>query len=1644
MSNYYFLYTKGDELAVTLDNNALQTLQDEFGVAIKILQNGNISIEGNRAAVEQLKSVLDNKLTQSLNNTSDYSTDESIKQGNITIEKAQVKSNENYIELSENNTRQENEETIIEELLRRFKSSDENTSTSSESDKDIANLPSELNDTTIDNQLQRIEPSGDKTSSDNGNNESKNNDGAINDEFRIIDKASVNQLSPSSVINKDVSGRGAIKDVAVQTHEKTKKETDPEDTSNVSETSSNNNPAEVITPNNIPVGIDDAFTLNENNTPLNLWSDILSNDTDSDTSDRLSITSVNTTGTAGTVGLDTANGLLIYAPNGAFETLSVGQTTTDTFTYTVDDGNGGTDTATVTITITGENDAPTGTADNLYALENSSLSNLQITLLSNDADIDAADTLSILSVDTTGTVGSVSFNAGTQALSYSANGYFESLAAGETTTDTFTYTISDGNGGTDTQTVTVTITGENDRPYPQNDDVTTNEDSVLNGNVFADNGNGADFDVDKGDTLSIDLENPSNPLILDGSNGGQFTLNANGDFTFDPEDAFQDLDDGQSRTTSATYTITDNHGATNTATITVTVTGVNDAPDAVNDGIIGEVDEGGNTFIVSEADLLANDTDLDGDTLSVLDMTIDPSQGTITNNFDGTWTYTSPADSLPFSGNATITYSAYDGDAIGTATFNLRVFNVMTGTPGDDTIDRENVNTPHKFISLDGNDVVTGSNQRDIFIAANGDNTFYGEEGNDDFYVTGTLTGTNIFHGGLGSDKIFGSSGDDSVTIAEFSSIGEIDLGTGNDTIYGTANDDTYTVETNLEIIAESWIGNGGNDTILGTSGNNRIDLSSVYTMTGFTKIDGQGGQDIIQGSQSTDHIYASEGEDNLYGNDGDDFFYVIGTGNFNDPDGYHGGDGYDTILGSGGDDDIAIDGTSYRGFEGIEEIDGGAGYNRILGDDYGSMISDVLDFTDIVLLNIDLIDGRRGNDTIRGSQGDDTITTSDGQDRLYGNGGDDTFLFSGIRVGDDQIHGGDGTDRIIGSDGDDILGLSALSGIELIDGGLGENIFQVGYDDSIDLSTFTNGVDFLNFAYITDGNNNETLHATAGDDVIVMSAGTGNDNFYGEAGDDIFRIDGIQEGDDRIHGGDGTDSILGGDNDDTLRLVQMSGIEHIDLGAGENIIIADYGDTLDFSSFAASDFLNVTYLEDDINAETLIGSQGDDTFRIRTDGSRDVFSGGLGDDTFIVDGTQSGLDTIQGGDGYDRILGSLRSDIFTFIEISGIEFIDLGFGVSNTLKATAGVTADFSSFDATNFLNVQFITDGNGTETITGSQTDDTFKITNDSHFDQFNGGLGDDTFIINGHNYQNDLIAGGNGNDRIIGTDGDDSFRLVNVTGIESIDLGAGTNTIYGAANGTLDISAFTGSIVNAGFGDLSGTETIIGTDGDDTFHLNNDGLNDTFTGGLGNDTFVIDGNNTSADFISGGNGNDRIIGTDGDDSFRYINVSSVETIDLGAGNNTISGAANATLDFSSFAAGTIQNATLTDLSGTEVIYGSQGNDILSSIGDNLNDTFYGEGGADTFIFTNAASQYDTIGDFNTGEGDIIDISDLLSTYDSVTDSITDFISMTATASPDEFILSVDTDGTAGGASFTEIVLFDTNNQTLEQLIDNGNILI
>ena len=128
---------------------------------------------------------------------------------------------------------------------------------------------------------------------------------------------------------------------------------------------------------------------------------------DADTTDVLTVSSVNTAGTKGTVTL-TRTAASPTIPTGKFENLAVGKTATDTFTYTVSDGKGGSDTATVRITINGVNDVPVATDDTYATGENTTLNvAANLGLLSNDSDPDTTDVLTVSSVNTSRTKGTV-------------------------------------------------------------------------------------------------------------------------------------------------------------------------------------------------------------------------------------------------------------------------------------------------------------------------------------------------------------------------------------------------------------------------------------------------------------------------------------------------------------------------------------------------------------------------------------------------------------------------------------------------------------------------------------------------------------------------------------------------------------------------------------------------------------------------------------------------------------------------------------------------------------------------------------------------------------------------------------------------------------------------------------------------------------------------------------------------------------------------------------------------------------------------------------------------------------------------------------------------------------------------------------
>ena len=279
-------------------------------------------------------------------------------------------------------------------------------------------------------------------------------------------------------------------------------------------------------------------------------------------------------------------------------------------------------------------------------------------------------------------------------VTFNPDGDFEDLAVGATRDTTLTYEISDGNGGTDTATITVTVTGGNDGPTATDNDYTVGEDdgSAVVGNALTnDTGDGVDSDPD-GDTLSVTPQTG-----VSGSNGGVFSIDAAGEVTFNPDGDFEDLAVGATRDTTLSYEISDGNGGTDTATITVTVTGGNDGPTATdNDYTVGEDDGAavvGNALTGDTGDGV--DSDPDGDSLSVTPQTgvAGSNGGVFSIDAAGEVTFNPDGDfedlAVGATRDTTLTYEISDGNG-GTDTATITV----TVTGGNDGRPRPIMITP--------------------------------------------------------------------------------------------------------------------------------------------------------------------------------------------------------------------------------------------------------------------------------------------------------------------------------------------------------------------------------------------------------------------------------------------------------------------------------------------------------------------------------------------------------------------------------------------------------------------------------------------------------------------------------------------------------------------------------------------------------------------------------------------------------------------------------------------------------------------------------------------------------------------------------------------------------------------------------------
>jgi gliding motility-associated-like protein len=380
--------------------------------------------------------------------------------------------------------------------------------------------------------------------------------------------------------------------------------------------------------NDAPNAVDDVATTNED---IPVVIDVTNNDTDTDGSiDDASVTIVSNP-TNGTVTVNPTTGEITYTPNPGFNG-------TDSFTYSVCDN--GTplpaqcDQATVIITVNAVNDAPNAVDDVSTTNEDTPV---VIDVTNNDTDSDGVINDASVSIVTNPTNGTVTVNPTTGEVTYTPNPGFNG-------SDSFTYTVCDN--GTplpaqcDQATVTVTVNAVNDPPVVDND-----------ANTITEDGGPATGDLtDTGDSDPDGTSLTANTTPVDGPNNGTITINSDGTYSYTPNAGFNGQD-------TIIVSVCDN-GTPLPAicvndTLIITVTPVNDAPNAVDD--VSTTNE--DTPVV--IDVTNNDTDTDGviNDASVSIVT-NPTNGTVTvNPTTGEVTYTPTPG---FNGTDSFTYTVCD------------------------------------------------------------------------------------------------------------------------------------------------------------------------------------------------------------------------------------------------------------------------------------------------------------------------------------------------------------------------------------------------------------------------------------------------------------------------------------------------------------------------------------------------------------------------------------------------------------------------------------------------------------------------------------------------------------------------------------------------------------------------------------------------------------------------------------------------------------------------------------------------------------------------------------------------------------------------------------------------------------------------
>ncbi len=997
---------------------------------------------------------------------------------------------------------------------------------------------------------------------------------------------------------------------------------------------------------------------------------------------------------------------------------------------------------------------------------------------------------------------------------------------------------------------------------------------------------------------------------------------------------------------------TDSQGAVVSASFSVAINDVDEAPLALNDTATTLASS---QLIISN--VLANDSDPDaGDGVFMYGFDASGALGSValdgaTFYYDGSGSDTLFKIPQGKSVVDTFTYTISDTaiDHFATATVEVTVQGeAIYGNYADNSL-----------LGTDGNNYMSASDGYDALYGYYGNDLLAGGYGDD--YLDGG-SGNDRLYGGAGNDTLIGGDGDDIIgggagygldTASYANAPGDVTvslalLGTPQDT--GSAGWDTLTNIQGLTGSAynDTLIGGAGNDFIdggygfdtvsyAGVGGGVTVNLDGSYLNTGFVGYDSLSNIENLIGSGYADNLHGNFYYDNwIDGGSGDDVIY---GGSYNDT--LTGGDGVDVLYGSDGND----------------TLDGG------LGDDYidGGLGQDIASYANAsggVTVDLNAV-GPQDN-TLAGA-GVDTLTNIEGLigsafgDILIGNVSYGNWIDGGL--GNDEIYGGGGNDTLIGGGGDDLIngGVAGLDYASYAEagGGVNVNLNLVGSQD-----TLSAGLDTLtNIEGLIGSDFNDTLTGNTSYDNWI-DGGLGNDAIYGGAGFDTLTGGG---GDDTIDGGanlegydiasyataaggvtvslalDGLQQDTGSAGLDTLTDIEgLIGSDYNDTligGAGDDSI--DGGNGFDLASYAKATGgvtvdATVVYSQDTgsagwdtlANIEGLIGSDYADTLT-GLYFNYNWIDGGLGGDT--INGGFYG-DTLIGGDGNDALYGLDGDD---FLDGgAGDDYLDGGaYGLDYASYAAAGgaVTVSLALVGSQGTLYAGWDTLV-GIEGLIGSDYNDTLTG-NASNSNWIDGGLGDDKIYGGDHN---DTLTGGAGDDLIVGGG--------NVA--ESTFDIASYATAAGGVTVSLALDGIQQNTVSAGFDTLTNIEGLIGS-----------AYNDTFVGGAGDNYFD---------------------GGDGFDIVSYANATGGVTVDLSINysqGNTLAGAGVDTMtniegligsgyddilsghySYGNWIDGGLGNDQISDGSADDTLIGGDGIDTL--YGGHGNDTLDGGAGDDTLL--------------------------------------------------------------------------------------------